>query len=480
MVESTLTFVGVQHFATPSPSAAMDVVFVHGLGGHCNSSWASSEDPADFWPSWLAADFPNINVWTAGYGDHILAEHIHAAMTKMKAEREKILEQLSATMEADDAKSSEDNESERLRKGLARELTRTKRAVAELEDRIATLEYEIEDARLFIVHLEQTLTEFDDAAKTFFSLGRVRFEFCPACFTPTKDAAHEANCHLCGAELAVEKSDSTAIAVRLDIEMQLKESNALQTERADTLTQLKGKLRLESLALRRASDASELSRRGPASARERILAELSRRIGFLESEIQVFQKRLELAAEIDRLSFHKQELASRISSLKSAMEAIVIGQRRRKQIAYTTVSEHAKQLLRQDLQEHSDFGEIDHVSFSFAEDWMAVNDDKNRSRSASGMVVLKNSFLVALYLSSLHDPEFALPRFMLLDNIEDKGIVQERSWNFQRTIITECGKYDVPQQIIFTTSKIAPELAQSDLVVGRKYTREHRSLILAG
>ena len=136
-------------------------------------------------------------------------------------------------------------------------------------------------------------------------------------------------------------------------------------------------------------------------------------------------------------------------------------------------------MLARDLLEHSDFGEIDHISFSFAEDWIAVNDDKNRVRSASGMVVLKNSFLVGLYLSALADPQFALPCFLLLDNIEDKGMVQERSWNFQRSIVAECGRYDVPQQLIFTTSKIAPELSDSHYVVGRKYTREHRSLVLS-
>lgn len=419
----------------------------------------------------------NLMTVAAGYGDRILAEHIQAAMTNMSAEREKLLVQLTSTMAADDAGASDD-EADQLRKKLTREVTRAKRSVAELEDRIATLEYEIEDARLFILHLEQTLSEFDDAAKTFFALGRVRFEFCPACFTPTKDAQHEGRCHLCGAELAAEKSDGKAIAVRLDIEMQLKESRALQTERTNTVSQLKARLRLENAALRRASDAMELSRRGPASERETVVAELSRRIGFIESEIQVFQKRLELAAEIDRLSEQKEKFASRISSLKDAMEAIIVGQRTRKHIAYTAVSEHAKQLLQRDLQEHSDFGEVDHVSFSFAEDWMAVNDDKNRSRSASGMVVLKNSFLVALFLSSLRDSQFALPRFMLLDNIEDKGMVQERSWNFQRTVIAECAKCQVPQQIIFTTSKIAPELAETDLVVGRKYTRDHRSLTM--
>lgn len=65
---------------------------------------------------------------------------------------------------------------------------------------------------------------------------------------------------------------------------------------------------------------------------------------------------------------------------------------------------------------------------------------------------------------------------MLFDNIEDKGMVEERSWNFQRLIVQKSAQFDLPHQIIFTTSKIAPELDRSDLVVGRRYTRAARSL----
>jgi hypothetical protein len=110
---------------------------------------------------------------------------------------------------------------------------------------------------------------------------------------------------------------------------------------------------------------------------------------------------------------------------------------------------------------------------------MAINGDKNRSRSASGMVVLKNSFLFSMYLASLDDQLFGLPRFLLLDNIEDKGMVPERVWNFQKVLVKECQSRNVPQQVIFSTSRLAPELDTPELVVGRKYTQERPSLEFA-
>ncbi len=92
------------------------------------------------------------------------------------------------------------------------------------------------------------------------------------------------------------------------------------------------------------------------------------------------------------------------------------------------------------------------------------------------MVILKNSFALGLLASSLLDKDFKLPRWMLFDNVEDKGMVEERSWNFQRLIVDLSAEAKVPHQIIFTTSKIAPELDGSPMIVGKRYTRAARSL----
>jgi hypothetical protein len=78
--------------------------------------------------------------------------------------------------------------------------------------------------------------------------------------------------------------------------------------------------------------------------------------------------------------------------------------------------------------------------------------------------------------AALVDQRFNLPRWILFDNIEDKGMVEERSWNFQRLLVAMSESATVPHQIILTTSKIAPELDRSALVVGRRYERAARSL----
>jgi hypothetical protein len=54
----------------------------------------------------------------------------------------------------------------------------------------------------------------------------------------------------------------------------------------------------------------------------------------------------------------------------------------------------------------------------------------------------------------------------MLDTIEDKGMEQERSHNFQRLIVRRSKELHVEHQIIFSTAMIAPELDIPELTVG--------------
>jgi hypothetical protein len=49
------------------PDRKLDVVFVHGLGDNDIQAWQHKDQPATFWPSWLADDFAEIQVWMLRY-----------------------------------------------------------------------------------------------------------------------------------------------------------------------------------------------------------------------------------------------------------------------------------------------------------------------------------------------------------------------------------------------------------------------------
>jgi pimeloyl-ACP methyl ester carboxylesterase len=53
-----------------------DVFFIHGLTGDPISTWSNNESKeaeGPFWPSWLAKDIPNANIYTIGYPANIFA-----------------------------------------------------------------------------------------------------------------------------------------------------------------------------------------------------------------------------------------------------------------------------------------------------------------------------------------------------------------------------------------------------------------------
>ena len=69
-----------------------------------------------------------------------------------------------------------------------------------------------------------------------------------------------------------------------------------------------------------------------------------------------------------------------------------------------------------------------------------------------------------------------LPRFVVLDGIEDGGIELPRAHKLQEIIAAECATYKVDFQRIMATSQIAPSLNSDDYVVGRQHTEEERTL----
>jgi hypothetical protein len=58
---------GLTKIAGWDGGARVNIVFVHGLGGHASDTWRRNGDATTFWPAWLARDIPGLAAWTLAY-----------------------------------------------------------------------------------------------------------------------------------------------------------------------------------------------------------------------------------------------------------------------------------------------------------------------------------------------------------------------------------------------------------------------------
>ena len=98
MSDSRFEFVGGAR-AMPSAEAVFDVVFVHGLTGDHKGTWTHSN--GEFWPSWLAVEFPTLNIYSAGYDSSVTGSLRKGAGASLADRATILLDRLSSRVAPD-------------------------------------------------------------------------------------------------------------------------------------------------------------------------------------------------------------------------------------------------------------------------------------------------------------------------------------------------------------------------------------------
>ena len=136
-------------------------------------------------------------------------------------------------------------------------------------------------------------------------------------------------------------------------------------------------------------------------------------------------------------------------------------------------------MLQHDLSRQTEFlnATPNDININFKANCMEFQGSFNYS--ASSNTYLKNAIRFAIFFSSIKNDFFRYPRFIMCDNIEDKGMEQERSQNFQQLLVDICNTMeDEDYQMIISTSMIKPELNNTQMCVGNDYTEGNKALKL--
>jgi len=344
--------------------------------------------------------------------------------------------------------------------------------------RASVIAYGIEDSALLIDEIERTLKRLKQGEIARASIGPISFIFCPSCFSPLAEAESEHICNLCHSAIDPSGDRSRTARMRNELEMQLKESLQLQEKRKAEITSIESIIaKKEAIRDILAAEYIQLSK-GYLTETDARIDHLTNRIGYLQRELVEIARERNLAHQLAVLSEERSQLNSEISILKDNIAAWREKKDKRQAGAYQLITKNTATLLARDLHTEAEFTATSEVYFDFSEDRITVNGKSGFS--ASSLTVLRNAFHLALHWSACTNRSFRYPRFLLMDNIEDKGMTEARSQNFQRLILSIDAEIEVEHQIIFTTSMIDPSLDRDDLTVGDKYDFNNKSLKIIG
>jgi hypothetical protein len=339
---------------------------------------------------------------------------------------------------------------------------------------VDAVEFEISDSAIFIRTLYTRLEALRDANLAAEVVHTIQFGTCPACYAEVLEHDNETGaCHLCKAPLDSKRARERVVGIINELSIQIKQSERLQELRTERLKVHQEDLRtLRNTWRLRAKELADLSVLPTSKVREEI-RELQRKLGYIDKSIEDIEAQVKLANKIGDLSAKKSQLDQDIQALTERISTLQLSQTDRLRAAKASIEKNTIEILRGDLKRQDSFENPQRVPFSFGKNLISVDD--HTYFSASSRVVLKTAFLVGFLKAALEDPKFRHPRFLMIDITEDKGMEQERSYNFQKQVIELSAKAAVEHQIILGTSFPWPGI-EAKLFVGKFSTKQEGTL----
>lgn len=358
-------------------------------------------------------------------------------------------------------------------KAINAEIESVSISISALEEELISLTYDQSENEEFLSSLEERKTAIKQSQVTINSLGMIDFEYCPSCLTKIDHETKENHCNLCTSELDSDAINESYIQAMNELDFQYSETTNIIKKQKEEKIALSSKLRsLKDNLERLRSSFNELNTY--TDDYELSLTNLASRKGFIESQIETLKDKLNLAAELDAKIELKSQLQAKITTLSNKLESLEAMNARRKKKIYGDISDLVVSILSEDIGTEKDFISAKKFNFDFAPNSILL--DGRANFSASSNVLLKNAFHLAVLIIATKDDRFRLPCFTMFDNIEDKGMTEERSRNFQKIMLEKTKDLTDELQIILTTSMVDESLNNEKYGVGPFYPKGEHTL----
>ena len=392
------------------------------------------------------------------------------------------------------------------------QVEKCRKEIAELDGQIEALEYEVTDSDLFITALQRKVDGIESAIRSQKYMETAHLEYCPVCLGKLDVEAEPGRCHLCHRPLDDSQGSTLALRRQLEYQFQIKESKTLLNQSQE---ELKDKLARRRSLRRQLTDAQrqyDMAVSNVRSTNEERVDRLLQDKGFKEGEIAQMRTLLEYAEKYEALLKEQSDLKEEGDALTRFIEAETRRISTERRNVERAISENGVYLLKHDKDRQEEFRNATDFRMDFEQN-VAYLTDQHIKLSASSAFYLKMAARFAFFLSSVQVESMMYPRLLLSDNMEDKGMEEERSRNFQRIVVQrleemegsrlkvqgsrvqgswtsqaakpsakvqgsvdETGSSEPEYQVIFATSNIAPELDKPEYTIGEYYTENNKSL----
>jgi hypothetical protein len=357
---------------------------------------------------------------------------------------------------------------------LQQGLSATKGALKIAQQKADQLELDILDSRQFIKTLEKRVYDLNNSLLIRKVLGELPLTHCPQCLSVLDTNHPENTCILCKQPLTEDAEKANAKRLLVEMELQIKESHSLLEEKEKHLLDLQGEITvLQQKGRLEQKDLDAAIANVQSTRDDRIDAMLVRK-GELARQLEYLAEQIKIVSVLNLLKSELEELAATIKRLQIDIQEKENKQRSNFEKAMRKIKDYTLQILQADLDRQDEFRNPRNMEIDFLKDVFTLDGGNNFS--ASSKTYFKNAILFAIFFASVELDYFRYPRFILCDNMEDKGMEKVRTQNFQKVITDISNNLKNPHQIIFTTSMVNDDLNNTPLCVGREYTSTDKSL----
>lgn len=345
------------------------------------------------------------------------------------------------------------------------------RQIQSFKEALISVNGEIMDCELYDDSLQFRKKSLLESKASYDAIGLVKYKNCPCCLQKITEEKDDV-CHLCHAPLTEEKHTDNYMEILTGLDFQLNSNKKVFDDYKEHRNGVESAIRIAEAQLEGAqSELTSVAKTVDLNSYRDL--ENSKRIGYLESENENIQKKIEIIRELDNNKAKKVELIGKIAELKEKIVAAHSSNKNRREKVYGGLCEKMISIVQKDKRDNgkpyeevfSDSRSTD-IEIDFAKDRTLI--DGRVKFSGSSNYIKKNAFHLSALLESLDDPNYRLPGLLMLDAIENGGMKEFRSHNFQK-ILVDCFKDREDFQIIFCTSMVLDDLNNSSFGVGPYY-----------